>query len=342
MTLITSNNQPSIVDILSDAFATLNRAPWILLIPLLLNAYLWFVPGVSLAPVIEQTAQLMRELPSDATADMMDIRDQSLGLLAQLGQDDMRPQLAWLNIVPYSVYTFRAAGASAEALGLPFVVALPASVAPDQTEAFMLDVPVTQVRDGIDFIVIWGLINVFSLVFSGLFLEMVRDSFIPVTTALPLRAVRTAGRLLLYALLIVAVITILLIPLSIFTFLLLSVNPAFGAFLIFLGSGVWLWAGVYLGFTREVMVISQVNPVEAIKTSFRIVRHSFWRTLSLLFVLLFIISGLGIVFSQLMTSTAGRIGTVIISAYLMSGFVLARMRFVKEHIQAIAESPRQG
>lgn len=328
-----SPKHTSIIDILSEAFAILNRSPWIVLVPLLFNMYLWFVPGVSLAPVLEQTAQIMRELPTDSTPEMTDIRDQSLGLLEQLSRDDMRPQLAWLNTIPYSVYTLRAAGASAEALGLPFVVALPATVDALADTPFMLGSPsATLIADGVELINVWLSLNLSTVLLSALFLEMARDGIVGFAAQDPLwrRMLRTAGRLVLYALLLVIAITLILIPVSIFTFLLVSINPVFAAFLIFIGSGIWLWVGIYLGFTREVMVIEQVGPIAAVRTSVRIVRTAFWHTLGLIFLLLVIVSGLGVIFTPLVASPWGRVGTVIISAYLMSGLVLARMRFVKE------------
>ena len=275
----------------------------------------------------------MRELPTDSAQDMVDIRDQSLGLLEQLARDDMRPQLAWLNTIPYSVYTLRAAGASAEALGLPFVVALPASVAEADVAASALNsMAVTRISDGGDLISVWLWLNISTLLLSALFLEMARDGVMraPSTHTLWHRALRTAGRLALYAVIIVGAVTLVLIPVSLFTFVLISINPVFGAFLIFIGSGVWLWLGVYLGFTREIMVIEQIGPIAGIRASVKLVRGAFWRTLALLSLLLVIVTGLGIIFVPLMASPWGRIGTVIISAYLMSGLVLARMRFVKQ------------
>ena len=69
---------PSIVDILSDAFAALNRAPWVLLVPLFINAYLWFGAGVSLAPLVAQTSAMVREIQPDgaSTSDIKDVREQ--------------------------------------------------------------------------------------------------------------------------------------------------------------------------------------------------------------------------------------------------------------------------
>jgi hypothetical protein len=139
------------------------------------------------------------------------------------------------------------------------------------------------------------------------------------------------GRLLLYALTITAIAVALLIPLSIFTFLLISLNPAFGAFVLLAGSAIWLWAGIYLGFTRELMVLNDYGPFKAIRASITLVRTSFWRVVSFVGVLLVVVAGVGIVLAGLIGTQAGLIGAIVISAYLMSGISVARMRFVQLH-----------
>lgn len=318
--------QLGIVDILSDAYAKLNRAPWVVLVPLLLNAYLWFGSGVSLAPLVAQTQALVRELQPDSTPEMNEMRDQSLGLLAQLAREDMRGQVAWLNVVPYTVYSFRAAGASADALGLPYIVGVPAPA---------IDPTAGTVADSTGLLGWIIAINLVSLCASALFLDGVRS----VVTAqgdyaaMPLRVMRTMIVLLLYVLLIVGVIGLLLIPLSIFTVLLFGASPALGAFLVFIGAGAWLWISIYIGFTREIMVLTQVGPIRAIQASVRVVRAAFWQTLGLLLMLLLIAAGTGIIFQGLMESFSGRVASIIVSAYLLTGLVVARMRFVQHYLQ---------
>lgn len=323
--MVNSTTQLGIVDILSDAYAKLNRAPWVVLVPLLLNAYLWFGSGVSLAPLVAQTQALVRELQPDSTQQMDEMRDQSLGLLAQLAREDMRGQVAWLNVVPYTIYAFRAAGASADALGLPYIVAVPAP---------LVDPSAGAIADGAGLLGWIVVINVVSLLASALFLEGVRDVVLTQGdyATIVSRVVRTMAVLLLYVLLIVGVVVIVLIPLSIFTVLLFGASPELGAFLVFIGAGAWLWISIYIGFTREIMVLTQVGPIRAIQASVRVVRTAFWPTLRLLLMLLLIAAGTGIIFQGLMESVAGRVAAIIVSAYLLTGLVVARMRFVQHYL----------
>jgi hypothetical protein len=48
-------------------------------------------------------------------------------------------------------------------------------------------------------------------------------------------------------------------------------------------------------------------------------------------VLLVVVAGVGIVLAGLIGTQAGLIGAIVISAYLMSGISVARMRFVQLH-----------
>jgi hypothetical protein len=236
----------------------------------------------------------------------------------------MRPQLAWLNAVPYTIYGFRAGGASAESVGLPFINAQPAKIDPNTA---------IWVESFGDVVRSFLVVNVVGLFSTALYLLLVAGS---VRSDNPQgtfgsQLILTMGRLLLYALTITAIAVALLIPLSIFTFLLISLNPAFGAFVLLAGSAIWLWAGIYLGFTRELMVLNDYGPFKAIRASITLVRTSFWRVVSFVGVLLVVVAGVGIVLAGLIGTQAGLIGAIVISAYLMSGISVARMRFVQLH-----------
>jgi hypothetical protein len=285
---------------------------------------LWFGAGVSLAPILAQTSAMVREIQPDgaSTSDVTDVRDQTLQLLGEIAKVDMRGQLAWLNIVPYTIYTFRTSGASADALGLPYIVAMSVPLAADNT---------VQIADSMALFGWIVMINVATLIASGIFLELARGGVtrMPDWQQAPLRMARTVAVLLLYALLIAAVVLLLLIPLTIFVMLLFGVSPAFGAFVVFIGAGVWLWVGIYIGFTREIMVLSQIGPIRAVQASVQIVRVAFWRTLALLMILLVIAAGSGVILSGFIDSLIGRIAVLVIGTYLMTGLVMARLRFVQ-------------
>jgi hypothetical protein len=87
------------------------------------------------------------------------------------------------------------------------------------------------------------------------------------------------------------------------------------------------------------MVLSQIGPIRAIQTSVQIVRVSFWRTLALLMILLVIAAGSGVILTGLIDSLIGRIAVVVIGTYLMSGLVMARLRFVQLQLSQPVPAP---
>jgi len=47
---VTKPQNATLIDSISEGYAAINRRPWLLLVPLLLNIYLWFGAQLSLAP----------------------------------------------------------------------------------------------------------------------------------------------------------------------------------------------------------------------------------------------------------------------------------------------------
>src|SRR5262245_2240456 len=56
----------SLIDMLSEGYAAINRRPWLVLLPLLLNLYIWFGTQLSFAPLLTDLSALMRLRASPA------------------------------------------------------------------------------------------------------------------------------------------------------------------------------------------------------------------------------------------------------------------------------------
>src|SRR5262245_32142728 len=88
----------TLIDSLSEGYAAINRRPWLLVVPLMLNIYLWFGPQLSFGPLFNNIHNVLRTIqPSviDQT-EMQGLYDQ---LLAN-GSVDLRSQITLLNYVP--------------------------------------------------------------------------------------------------------------------------------------------------------------------------------------------------------------------------------------------------
>ena len=161
---ITKPQNPTLIDSISEGYTSINRRLWLVLIPLLLNLYLWFGAQVSLAPLIANIANTMKSLNPAVTeqGDTQAIYDQFLAA----GGLDLRQQLAVLNYVPtLRLYVVGDTDGAAGA-GVPAI--------PE-----VLQLINTQRTDTIKIATVGGallaflIINALALVFSAIFLGQV-------------------------------------------------------------------------------------------------------------------------------------------------------------------------
>src|SRR5919108_2490250 len=89
----------TLIDTFSEGYAAINRRPWLVLVPILLNLYLWFGAHLSFGPLIADLHMAMRRLEG-GTAEESELRAQYTDQLLALGQVDMRQQIAVLNFIP--------------------------------------------------------------------------------------------------------------------------------------------------------------------------------------------------------------------------------------------------
>ena len=55
---------PGVIDTLTAGYSVVNRSPWVLLIPILLDVFLWLGPQISLAPVVDRAIASMAYRPN--------------------------------------------------------------------------------------------------------------------------------------------------------------------------------------------------------------------------------------------------------------------------------------
>ena len=57
---VTKPQNATLIDSISEGYTAINRRPWLLLLPLLLNVYLWFGPQLSFAPLVSDLDRFRR------------------------------------------------------------------------------------------------------------------------------------------------------------------------------------------------------------------------------------------------------------------------------------------
>jgi hypothetical protein len=290
----------SLIDTIGMGYRALNRRLWVIALPITLSALLWFTPPIVLGDNFggRELAAAVQSL-GGATADQQ-------ALLTRVLTSDLRVALAWFNVVP---------------------LLSPAPIEPDGA-AFALADPGA-------FLLTLALINVIALLASSLFLTSVAAA-VRNEELRPLgelrQALRTAGVLVLVALIVLGVGIVLGLPFLALSTILIAVLPMAAVPILLLWYIAIFWASIYAGFAPEAIVLSRSGPLQALYNSVNLVQRNLAATLGLLLVTIVITSGLAIVWRQLAATPAGLAIALVGSAYVGSGLGAARMEFYRERM----------
>ena len=315
----------SLIDTISEGYAAINRRPWLIVLPLLLNLYIWFGTQLSFAPLLTDMATLVRLNAGPA--------QQSAAAAEQIrsvGGLDMRQPIAWLNFIPtLTMYAIRSTDTDCTPTVVPFVCAVPPPLAPERDTIRVYNL------GGVVLSVL--LLNILVLPLSAIFLTQLAAAVRSDRAGLRTSAQR-AWRAMLALLGKIGVLVGVGLALGLpFIFLLLMLtffSQPLGLFMASVLVIVLFWLGIYLGFANEAIVVSGVGPLRALHTSFNIVRRNFWGTLGFLALSWLITVGSGVLWLNLAAgSTAGLIVAIVGSAYLGSGLLAARMAFYRERLR---------
>jgi hypothetical protein len=306
---------PGLIDNLGDGYRVIHRRPLLVLLPIIINLYLWFGTRISFAPLFGNLSSFLeRAQPAEAPADPA-----AFDALAEIGQIDMRQPLAILNSIPT----------------LPITQVVNA----EQVNQ------VIEVHSVWFALLIFLAINVVALPLTAIFLRsmamVVRGEQQPLVGLLQ-QSARAGLSILAVALIFGGVGAALMLPFLLFAGILVTLNQAIGTFAIVLMSLVVFWVQIYLGFANEAIVIGNLNPLRALHASFNIVRQNFWSTIGLLFLSLLISMGSAVIWRTMIGSTVGLVAAIIGSAYLGCGLQAARMVFFQERLQRWQKLPKRA
>ncbi|MEO7912344.1 MAG: hypothetical protein ABIV47_22080 [Roseiflexaceae bacterium] len=336
---VTKPQNATLIDSISEGYIAINRRPWLLLLPLLLNVYLWFGPQLSFGPLFTNVHEVLKSMQPGLIdqSEMQVLYDQ---LLAN-GSVDLRSQATFLNYVPtLRQYIIGAADSTGNTAGVPSIIEPPRLIDTRRTDT----IEVATVGGAL---LAFVTLNTLALALSALFLAQVGAAVRNPAGGmwLPrggLGATLRVGLAMLGSIgIILGVMLALGLPFLFFAYLLIFLNPTIGLLALELLFVVGFWINIYIGFYREAIVIHDQGPLRAIYTSFNVVRRNFWGTLGFLALSLIISLGSGVIWFRLVGSTAGLIVAMIGSAYIGSGLLAARMAFFRERLRRWQSAPVQ-
>ena len=303
----------SVIETLASGFEAVLQQPWLVLIPLALDLFLWLAPQISVKPIFEQTLPTMLQaLPPDAAPDTR----ASLEMLKQLWQVAGDTLNLWGIL----------------ATGIPSIVGMQSLAKDDaRTIALLVDNRAT-------LLLVLGGLGGAALAITTIYLEAVawavrRDTQPP---AFMPRLVRAGADLAVLVVLVLIGMFLLILPLTLGATLVSLVSQGLGSFIIFGTMLLLMWVGLYLTFTSPAIFAGRLNAPQAILTSVSVFRFDFWSAMALIFLMYIIRAGFTFVWQFLASNPWGIVFDVIANAFIGSGLMAAAMVFYQDRVNWMA------
>ena len=312
------------IDTLSAGFQLVNRAPGLLLIPVLLDLLLWLGPKLSAAGLAERalsrlvpTVEQLGQEAGPGAADQLDQLHQQVELIRQTAQ-----AFNLLSLLAYrGGWTIRTA-VPAERSGMAGAIEI-------STVTILAALAVGLTLVGIALACVW----------LGALAQHVRDGRLD-AGALIAAAPRYWLAILGFLVLATVAAVALLVPLTMAAVVVQIVAPGSGAIV---GTQFLFWVAVlvgliFLAFRTEAIVVSEVGPVRAALNSIRVVASDFWSSLGFIIITWVIMSGMGLIWSSLARAPAGQAVAILGNGYIESGLAAASMLFYRNRITRLTPS----
>lgn len=332
----------SVIDSLSKGFRTVHRYWWLILLPVLLDTFLWIGPQASIERLMDRA---LDQLEADVT-----------GLPAE-GMDEwwegFRQAIA--EAVPqYNGFTALRVGA----LGIPSLMTwkgmrlgspsiyetlwiLFALMAdrPDLLvsvqQATFVNVPVWQYPNQAVWLLSSVLLTAAGTLIGCAFLIVLSHGLSQEEQTLPfgVRVVRLAGRFVLFWILRAVVLVVIGIPFVLLLFALGALSPALASLFGSIVMGLLTWLSFYGIFFVASLAIDNVSVWRAIWNSFNVVIRNFWATFGLFLLVNLIGGGLTILWQKLSTGSWWTWIAIVGNAYVGTSLVAASLAFYQDRYE---------
>ncbi len=299
---------PGVIETIGNAFAILNKRPYFLVLPVIVDVFLWVGYRLSLKPLTETVVRWMNSIPQVDSSSIDRIRSAGDGFnLFELLAVSMPNMVTNAGAETISGATHRT------------ISSIPWWLLPELALLLL----VAGVAIGVVYLTLLAFV-IRGETLSGAGIAKLSLS----------NTIKTIG----YVLLVAGIVLLLSLPViflsGVFLAIGISIVPLTAA-LFFLGA---VWAYVFLYFAQDAIIISGAGPARAIYLSYNVVRSSFWPCVGLMFVSLVIQIGTPLALTVFTRSAWGVPLAFVIHAYILTGLAVAAMMFYRDRAGALRGS----
>ena len=175
----------------------------------------------------------------------------------------------------------------------------------------------------------------FGSIYQTVIAQQARDGELSILD-IPRDALLAWLRLIALAVMMVAAIILLTLPMGILAALAKMAVPGLEGLVLACVGTVGLVAQLYLYFVSDAIFLGRVGPIQAIRRSAAVVHAGVWSTLLLAILVTATLIGMALLWSTLAAQASWGLALGIVgNAYIASGLVAAKMLFFQERIETL-------
>ncbi len=310
-----------IIDALAAGFDLVVHRPWVLVLPVALDLFLWIGPQAHAKPVFDQMIALLNvSAAQNNTPDAQASFEMLRTALQAAGEQ--------FNLFSY-VALF--------ALGLPTLAGLdsPAGFAPPTTLSIGDELSL------LSWIVLSAMVGVFlgSIYLEGIARHVRRDqggarTFVP-------RVLKSYATVLWLGVLLVGGALLLALPFVIGAVLISYLSPGLALMVLLVVLLLYVSLLVYLAFAVPSVFVSGSGAMQSILNSMAVLRYNFWSAVGLILLIALLEMGFSVIWQALVASTWGVVLVFVLSAFLGTGLVAGGMMFYYDRFAWLTEVRRR-
>lgn len=316
-----------IIDALYGGFELVFTRPWIIVIPVLLDMFLWLGPRLTAAPIFQQfLAIVTANQPPNATPEMIQNLDAAKQVWLSAGD----------NFNLFAVLAFAA-------IGMPSLIGADAP----SVSILRASPPGYSVSGALPFLGFIAVMIVVGVLFGTVYLELIAQGVRREPSNAGVFATRTFKSYVTVGVLLVFAIVgslVALIPFGLGAAVAALFDQSVASFLLLLGLMLLMWAALYLSFSIPAIFVSGANAWQAVVSSVAVFRYNFWSAIGLLFLVILIERGFQVIWQLFLASTWGVVTADLANAFLGSALIAATMLFYHDRftfLMRVREQLRQ-